>query len=123
MSKINPYLQQWHNYAKACELAGYRHYDPNSESAKFDFLPSFEELRDKDIVFDEIRNPVVHRAVCQVRKVVNAIIRQYGRPDQINIEFTRHAKNSFKKGKKFEKGRKNIKKKKSKPRNNVKLWA
>ena len=107
--RINPYLEQWHGYAKACELA---EYSLSSESQKFEFLPSFEELKKQEIIFDEIRNPVVHRAVCQVRKVVNAIIRQYGRPDQINIEFTRNAKNSFKKRQEIRKGQEEYKEEK-----------
>lgn len=95
LKKINPHLRQWHGYAEACELAGYKHHDPDSETQKFDFLPSFDELEKLGIYFDEIRNPVVHRAICQVRKVINAVIRQHGRPDQINIEFTRDSKNSL----------------------------
>jgi CRISPR-associated endonuclease Csn1 len=106
LHKINPYLEQGNGYAKACELAGYKHYDVSSENFKFDYLPSFEELQKKEINFARIKNPVVHRAVCQVRKVVNAIIREYGRPDQINIEFTRDAKNSKKQRDKILKGQK-----------------
>ncbi len=106
LRNINTFLEQGMNYSDACNNAGYKHYDPDSESEKFDYLPSFEELKKKGINFEPIRNPVVNRAVCQVRKVVNAVIRQYGRPDQINIEFTRDAKNSFRDRKKIEKGQK-----------------
>jgi CRISPR-associated endonuclease Csn1 len=114
--KINPFLEQGKNYSEACKLAGYNHYNPDEEKEKFDLLPSFEELKKKGINFDQIRNPVVHRAVCQVRKVVNAIIRQYGKPDQINIEFTREAKNSFKERKKIERGQKDFREDKEQAR-------
>ena len=45
--RINPYLEQWHGYAKACELA---EYSLSSESQKFEFLPSFEELKKQEII-------------------------------------------------------------------------
>lgn len=40
----------------------------------------------------DLRNPIVFKALCEVRKVINAIIREYGRPDQIRIEMARDLK-------------------------------
>lgn len=40
----------------------------------------------------DLRNPIVFKALCEVRKVVNAIIREYGRPDEIKIEMARDLK-------------------------------
>lgn len=40
----------------------------------------------------DLRNPIVFKALCEVRKVVNAIIREYGRPDEIRIEMARDLK-------------------------------
>jgi len=37
----------------------------------------------------DLRNPIVNRALFEVRKVVNAIIREYGRPRKIKIEMAR----------------------------------
>ena len=37
----------------------------------------------------DLRNPIVNRALFEVRKVVNAIVRQYGRPGKIKIEMAR----------------------------------
>lgn len=47
------------------------------------------------VVFDPTcSNPVVLRVMGQVRKVVNAIIREYGMPDEIHIELARELKHS-----------------------------
>lgn len=40
----------------------------------------------------EIRNPAVERSLGEVRKVVNAIIRRWGKPDQVRIELARDLK-------------------------------
>ena len=40
----------------------------------------------------DLRNPIVFKALCEVRKVVNAIIREHGRPDEIRIEMARDLK-------------------------------
>lgn len=59
------------------------------------YLPPFYKERDKDgrMVFDEDmdipRNPVVLRALNQARKVVNALIKEYGSPHEVNIEMAR----------------------------------
>jgi CRISPR-associated endonuclease Csn1 len=40
----------------------------------------------------EIRNPAVTRCLTELRKVTNAIVRQYGKPAEIHIELTRDLK-------------------------------
>jgi CRISPR-associated endonuclease Csn1 len=47
----------------------------------------------------DIRNPAVIRALTELRKVVNALVRKYGRPESIHIELARDLKNSRKKRK------------------------
>ena len=44
--------------------------------------------------FPELRNPVVARALNEVRKVVNHVVRQYGKPEVIRIELARDLKRS-----------------------------
>ncbi len=46
------------------------------------------ETDDKELLptFDPIPNPVVNRAASQARKVINAYIREYGKPDAIHLE-------------------------------------
>ena len=59
------------------------------------YLPPFYKERDKDgrMVFNEDldipRNPVVLRALNQARKVVNALIKEYGPPHEVHIEMAR----------------------------------
>lgn len=45
---------------------------------------------------DDIRNPVVIRALTELRKVVNAVIKEYGKPEIIRIELARDMKKSRK---------------------------
>lgn len=44
----------------------------------------------------EIRNPAVMRSLTELRKVVNAVIREYGRPEAIRVELARELKRSKK---------------------------
>lgn len=41
-----------------------------------------------------IRNPVVMRCLSELRKVVNAVVRKWGKPDEIHIELAREIKKS-----------------------------
>lgn len=50
------------------------------------------ELKDRLDFPDDVRNPLVNRAMFEVRKVVNAILREYGTPGRIKIEMARDVK-------------------------------
>jgi CRISPR-associated endonuclease Csn1 len=70
-----------------------------------DFLPPVAD-------FGEIRNPAVIRSLTELRKVVNAIIREHGKPAEIRIELARELKKpkwqreaAYKKGRENEKAR------------------
>jgi CRISPR-associated endonuclease Csn1 len=91
-------------YSKACERAGYRHSDFRTGEI-VDQLPYYGKLLERHIAFgsndpddpEEIRygriaNPTVHIGLNQLRKVVNAIIRRYGHPQQIIVELARSLK-------------------------------
>lgn len=52
-----------------------------------DLLPPVQE------VVKDVRNPLVVRALTELRKVVNALIRKYGKPQLIRIELARDLKN------------------------------
>lgn len=53
---------------------------------KFDYLPPYKQ-------FDKTcENPVVLRATANLRSLMNALIRRYGRPAEIHIELTRELK-------------------------------
>jgi CRISPR-associated endonuclease Csn1 len=102
LRKIVPHMAAGLRYDEACELAGYRHSQPNPEGAKEKYLPAFyEHARGEDgkLIFSERiereitggipRNPVVLRALNQARKVCNALIREYGSPAAVHIELAR----------------------------------
>jgi len=95
MNKMMPYLEEGKLYNEAAELAGYNHSQPNSEGIKQTYLPLIPQ--------DEIRNPVVMRALTQTRKVLNAIIREYGSPFMVNIELAREIGKNFDDRNKIEK--------------------
>ena len=48
----------------------------------------------EDNVYPPFKNPAVARCIGEMRKVVNALIRRYGKPDFIRVEVTRDLKNS-----------------------------
>jgi len=83
LRKIEPYLLQGLTYDKACAAAGYDHSKKTSKSLTL--LPPF----------DDIRNPVVNRALAQARKVINAVIRKHGKPKTIIIELARDVGKNF----------------------------
>ena len=55
-----------------------------------DFLPPVVE------VLPQIPNPAVMRALTEMRKVVNAIVREHGKPAQVRVELARDLKRSAK---------------------------
>lgn len=106
MRKMLPHLMMGQSYAHAAQSAGYHHSDART-GEYFDRLPYYGEvLRNavmggsndpKDQIipekyFGKINNPTVHIALNQLQKLVNAVIDQHGRPDEIVIELARDLK-------------------------------
>lgn len=81
MRNIMPHLEQGMIYSDACKSAGYDHSNPNPQT-----------VTDKLGLPPNVRNPVVQKALYETRKVVNAIIRQYGKPSIIRVEMARDMK-------------------------------
>ena len=65
---------------------------PKQVGDAHDLLPVF----DSDECGIEIRNPLVHRVITELRAVVNAVVARYGKPDAIRIELARDLKTSNK---------------------------
>ena len=102
LRNIVPHMERGLRYDEACVQAGYHHSQlikPDDE--KLHYLPPFYSARDKTgkLIFNENldvpRNPVVLRALNQARKVVNALIKKYGSPHQVNIEMARDLSRPF----------------------------
>lgn len=81
MRAILPHLEQGMIYSDACKAAGYNHSNPNQRT-----------ITDKLGLPPNVRNPVVQKALFETRKVVNAIVRKYGKPAIIRVEMARDMK-------------------------------
>ncbi len=72
------------------EIEALHYLEKFDKSNKQDFLPPVDKC------LKQLRNPIVHRTLTELRKVVNDIIARYGKPDKIRIELARSLKNSNK---------------------------
>lgn len=95
IKKILPYLYQGNKYNIACELAGYRHSKSSLTKEELDNKVLLDKL--ENLPKNSLRNPVVEKILNQMINVVNAIISEYGKPDEIRIELARELKNNAKK--------------------------
>lgn len=88
----------------AIEKLGYKYADQTVE--KYDFLPYYGKVlvgstmgikshpKNDEEKYGKISNPTVHIALNQVKVVVNALIKEYGKPEQVVIEVSRDLKAS-----------------------------
>lgn len=92
LRKILPHMKDGLNYSTACEYAGYRHSKNSLTKEEIDkkVLKNKLEVLPKN----SLRNPVVEKILNQTVNVVNAIIDEYGKPDEIRIELARELKKS-----------------------------
>ena len=93
MLKILPHLKDGLRYDDACLKAGYNHshFITADENEKRELKNALELLPK-----NSLRNPVVEKILNQLVNVVNALIKEYGRPDEIRIELARDLKKSAK---------------------------
>jgi len=89
---ILPYLQQAAKYSDAMTLAGYKHSDSHTVEENLT-RPLKDKL--KLLPKNSLRQPVVEKILNQLINLVNAIIDQYGKPDEIRIELARELKQSL----------------------------
>jgi CRISPR-associated endonuclease Csn1 len=89
IKKLLPFLEQGLIYSKkdadtgelgALQAAGYQEEIEESKKTKgLDKLPAPQETS----------NPIVNKGMYELRRVVNAVIKQYGKPDVVRIEMAR----------------------------------
>jgi len=84
LRKLLPLMEQGMAYMTAVTEV----YGPKQAAEAMDSLPRIEQA------MPELRNPVVFRALTELRKVVNGIVRQYGKPEVIRVELSRDLKRS-----------------------------
>ena len=89
--KILPYLVLGYGYSDACMLAGYNH---SNSITKQDNQARRLDERLKLLEKNSLRQPVVEKILNQMINLVNAIIDEYGKPDEIRIELARQLKQS-----------------------------
>lgn len=92
MKRILTFMKEGNEYSLACMYAGYNH-SKNSltkEQIEAKILKEHLEILPKN----SLRNPVVEKILNQMVNVVNAVIDEYGRPDEIRIELARELKKS-----------------------------
>ena len=92
--KILPHLKDGNDYSVACEYAGYRHskHSLTKEEIQNKVLKDRLELLPRN----SLRNSVVEKILNQMINVVNGIVSEYGKPDEIRIELARELKKSAK---------------------------
>lgn len=92
--KILPHLKDGNDYSTACEYAGYRH--SKQSLTKEEIANKVLKDRLELLPRNSLRNPVVEKILNQMVNVVNGIIDEYGKPDEIRIELARELKKSAK---------------------------
>jgi len=119
LRKIVPHLECGEDYSKACTLAGYNHSKPEGDNT-WDTLPYYGVILEKEVIgsnrsqeedpdklpkpeiadyeryWGKINNPTVHIGLNQIRLLVNELIKTYGKPTRIAVEFARELKMSHK---------------------------
>lgn len=95
IDKLLPHLERGLIYQgksdqeeSALHAAGYLRRD-ELKRRLFDRLPNPARMNPRNCPLGEIPNPVVRRALVELRKLVNAIIREYGKPDAVHVEMAR----------------------------------
>lgn len=89
--KILPNLMKGHVYSTAMELVGFNHSFSETLQDKKN-----RELQDKLSLLPKnaLRQPIVEKILNQMINVVNSLIEEYGKPDEIRVELARELKQS-----------------------------
>ena len=102
IKKILPFMESGMIYPEAAKAAGYDHaHVPTGELSPKGYLPYYGEWLQDDVLgsgdphdakdkrWGRFPNPTVHIGLGQLRRVVNALIREYGAPAEVAVEMTR----------------------------------
>ena len=86
LNKILPFLRQGMGLADAIAKAGY---DPARKVVKG---RDEEQNKIPPLGSNELRNPIVQQMLSETFRLVNAVIKEYGKPDMVRIELARELK-------------------------------
>lgn len=96
VKELLPYLQAGMTYYDAMEKIGHREsITKGIKEAEEDFLLKIQDV-------PNIANPIVQKALYEIRRVVNSIVKHYGKPAIIRMEMAREMKSSKKHRKEIE---------------------
>lgn len=97
ITTILPHMEAGLDYSQACVAAGFHHSQVGGG-----------DLHDKlpPIPYEDVRNPVVIRALSQTRKVLNAIIDTFGPIEELHVEVGRDVARSYDDRRKIERAQK-----------------
>jgi CRISPR-associated endonuclease Csn1 len=112
--KLIPHLKAGMSYAHAVGAAGYP--DTNTDGdGSLSSLPYYGQVLQRHVAFGsgaetdsiekrygKIANPSVHIALNELRKLINALIKRYGKPSEVVLELTRDIKLSWDKAREIE---------------------
>ena len=84
ISNLLPLMMEGLHFSEAVKKA----YGDRTERQELLLLPPVKE------VVPYLANPAVMRALTELRKIVNTLLKMYGKPDEIHIEFARELKKS-----------------------------
>ncbi len=90
MRNILPHLQAGKDYSQACEETGYKHSRRSLTKEELNQKEYKERL--ELLPKNSLHNPVVEKILNQMINVINAVIDEYGKPDEIRIELARELK-------------------------------
>ena len=93
IGKILPHLKEGNTYDVACMYAGYNH---SHSQTKEELMNKIYKDSLELLPRNSLRNPVVEKILNQMINVVNSLIKEYGKPDEIRIELARELKSSAK---------------------------
>ncbi len=86
LNKILPHLREGMGLTEAIQSAGY---DPAKKIVKG---KAVELSKVPPLAPNELRNPIVQQMLSETFRVINAIIKQYGKPEMVRIELARELK-------------------------------
>lgn len=114
IARLLPALHAGLTYDKAILEAGFETTDSSGDGS-LDELPYYGKVLERHVAFgsgdpshsDEVRfgriaNPSVHIALNELRKLVNRLIRKYGKPTQVSLELTRDLKLGWRRAREIE---------------------
>ncbi|MHB1701910.1 MAG: type II CRISPR RNA-guided endonuclease Cas9 [Acidobacteriaceae bacterium] len=106
LCKIIPFMEAGQRYDEAVQSAGYAHHSQVVTGLKSRTIPRVSK--------EDFPNPVVYRALNQARKLVNAIVHEYGAPAEVHIELARDLSKPFDERRQIEREQKTFREDKEK---------